>query len=108
MQALLESLKPGHPDEALARAINPGRLPAHIAVIMDGNGRWARRRGQLRVAGHKAGMRPVRTVIETCSQMGIQILTLYAFSIETGSDRAPKSKCCGVCCALTCGWNCPR
>ena len=82
MQALLDSLKPGHPDEALARAINPERLPAHIAVIMDGNGRWARRRGQLRVAGHKAGMRPVRTVIETCSQMGIQTLTLYAFSIE--------------------------
>lgn len=82
MQALLESLKPGHPDEVLARAINPERLPAHIAVIMDGNGRWARRRGQLRVAGHKAGMRPVRTVIETCSQMGIQTLTLYAFSIE--------------------------
>ena len=82
MQALLESLKPGHPDEPLARAINPERLPAHIAVIMDGNGRWARRRGQLRVAGHKAGMRPVRTVIETCSQMGIETLTLYAFSIE--------------------------
>ncbi len=82
MQALLESLKPGHPDEALARAINPERLPAHIAIIMDGNGRWARRRGQLRVAGHKAGMRPVRTVIETCAQMGIQALTLYAFSIE--------------------------
>jgi undecaprenyl diphosphate synthase len=82
MQALLESFKPGHPDEALARAINAERLPAHIAVIMDGNGRWARRRGQLRVAGHKAGMRPVRTVIETCSQMGIQTLTLYAFSIE--------------------------
>jgi len=82
MQALLELLKPGHPDEPLARAINPERLPVHIAVIMDGNGRWARRRGQLRVAGHKAGMRPVRTVIETCSQMGIQTLTLYAFSIE--------------------------
>ena len=82
MQALLELLKPGHPDEPLARAINPERLPVHIAVIMDGNGRWARRRGQLRVAGHKAGMRPVRTVIETCSQMGIRALTLYAFSIE--------------------------
>jgi undecaprenyl diphosphate synthase len=82
LQALLESLKPGHPDEALARALNPDRLPAHIAIIMDGNGRWARRRGQLRVAGHKAGMRPVRTVIETCAQMGLQVLTLYAFSIE--------------------------
>jgi undecaprenyl diphosphate synthase len=82
MQALFESLPAGHPDEALARSLNPERLPAHIAIIMDGNGRWARRRGQLRVAGHKAGMRPVRTVIETCSQMGIQALTLYAFSIE--------------------------
>jgi len=82
MQALFESLPAGHADEPLARALNPARLPAHIAIIMDGNGRWARRRGQLRVAGHKAGMRPVRTVIETCSQMGIQALTLYAFSIE--------------------------
>jgi undecaprenyl diphosphate synthase len=82
MQALLESLKPDHPDSALARAVDPGRLPAHIAIIMDGNGRWARRRGQLRVAGHKAGMRPVRTIIETCAQMGIRVLTLYAFSIE--------------------------
>src|SRR6202030_1756620 len=82
MQALLESLPAGHPDEALARAVEPGRLPAHIAIIMDGNGRWARRRGQLRVAGHKAGMRPVRTIIETCAQMGIRVLTLYAFSIE--------------------------
>jgi undecaprenyl diphosphate synthase len=82
MQALLDSLKPDHPDAALARAVDPERLPAHIAIIMDGNGRWARRRGQLRVAGHKAGMRPVRTIIETCAQMDIRVLTLYAFSIE--------------------------
>jgi undecaprenyl diphosphate synthase len=82
MQALLDSLKPDHPDATLARAVDPVRLPAHIAIIMDGNGRWARRRGQLRVAGHKAGMRPVRTIIETCAQMGIRVLTLYAFSIE--------------------------
>jgi undecaprenyl diphosphate synthase len=82
MQALLETLKPGHEDDALARAIDPERLPAHIAIIMDGNGRWAKRRGQLRVAGHKAGMRPVRTVIEACSQLGLKALTLYAFSVE--------------------------
>ena len=63
MQGLWEALKPGHEDETLARALDPQRLPAHIAIIMDGNGRWAKRRGQLRVAGHKAGMRPVRTVI---------------------------------------------
>ena len=82
MNALLDALRPGEQDEALARAIDPARLPAHIAIIMDGNGRWARRRGQLRVAGHKAGMRPVRMVIEACAQMGIQALTLYAFSVE--------------------------
>ena len=82
MQALLEALKPGQEDDALARALDPLRLPAHIAIIMDGNGRWAKRRGQLRVAGHKAGMRPVRTVIEACAQMGLQALTLYAFSVE--------------------------
>ena len=82
MNALLEAMRPGEQDEELARAIDPARLPAHIAIIMDGNGRWARRRGQLRVAGHKAGMHPVRMVIEACAQMGIQALTLYAFSAE--------------------------
>ncbi len=82
MQALLEALRPGEEDEALILALDPARLPAHIAIIMDGNGRWARRRGHLRVAGHKAGMRPVRVVIETCVQLGLKALTLYAFSTE--------------------------
>ena len=82
INALLEAPGLGREDEALARAIDPQRLPAHIAIIMDGNGRWARRRGHLRVAGHKAGMRSVRTVIEACAQMGIAVLTLYAFSVE--------------------------
>jgi len=82
MQALLEAMRPGDEEEALARAIDPDRLPAHIAIIMDGNGRWAKRRNLPRVAGHKAGMRPVRTVIETCAQMGLKALTLYAFSVE--------------------------
>jgi len=108
MQALLEFLPAGHADEALARALNPERLPAHIAIIMDGNGRWARRRGQLRVAGHKAGMRPVRTVIETCSQMASGRSPSTHFRSRTGSGRAPKSKCYGACCALTCGSNCRR
>jgi undecaprenyl diphosphate synthase len=82
MQALFEAMRPGDEEEALARAIDPERLPAHIAIIMDGNGRWAKRRNLPRVAGHKAGMRPVRTVIETCAQMGLKALTLYAFSVE--------------------------
>ena len=82
MQALFEAMRPGDEEEALARAIDPERLPAHVAIIMDGNGRWAKRRNLPRVAGHKAGMRPVRTVIETCAQMGLKALTLYAFSVE--------------------------
>jgi undecaprenyl diphosphate synthase len=82
MKALFDVLGPNEPDAALARAIDASRLPAHIAVIMDGNGRWARRRGLPRVAGHKAGIQPVRVTVETCAQMGLQALTLYAFSVE--------------------------
>src|SRR5512144_2838887 len=82
MKALLESIKPGEADWDLAAAIDPERLPAHIAIIMDGNGRWARRRNLPRVAGHKAGIAPVRMAVETCAQLGIQVLTLYAFSVE--------------------------
>lgn len=82
MKALLESLGPGDPDLALALAIDPKRLPAHIAVIMDGNGRWANRRMLPRIAGHKAGVEPVRTTVETCARLGIEALTLYAFSVE--------------------------
>jgi undecaprenyl diphosphate synthase len=82
MKDLFEVLKPASKEWTLASAIDPGRLPTHIAIIMDGNGRWARRRNLPRVAGHKAGMDPVRTTIETCSRLGIQALTLYAFSAE--------------------------
>ena len=82
MKALLDLLKPGEADYALARAIDPARLPAHIAVIMDGNGRWANRRSLPRVAGHKAGIQPVRTTVETCARLGLRALTLYAFSVE--------------------------
>jgi undecaprenyl diphosphate synthase len=82
MKALLESLQPGDRDWDIARAIDPGRLPAHIAIIMDGNGRWAGRRHLPRVAGHKAGIGPVRSSVETCARLGIQVLTLYAFSVE--------------------------
>jgi undecaprenyl diphosphate synthase len=82
MQPLFDALVAGDEEDRLARAIDPRRLPAHIAIIMDGNGRWAKRRGRPRVAGHSAGMGPVRVVIETCAQMGLKALTLYAFSVE--------------------------
>lgn len=82
MKALLDSLTPGHRDRVLAAAIDPARVPAHIAIIMDGNGRWANRRGLPRIAGHRAGVAAVRETVETCAQIGVGVLTLYAFSVE--------------------------
>ncbi len=82
MKALLEALQPGEKDWELAQSLDPTRLPAHIAIIMDGNGRWAGQRRLPRVAGHKAGIGPVRQTVETCARLGVKVLTLYAFSIE--------------------------
>jgi len=72
----------GSMDEFLLRQIDPERLPSHIAIIMDGNGRWAARRNQPRVAGHRAGAEAVRATVETAARLGISYLTLYAFSTE--------------------------
>ncbi len=72
----------GHPDEALARQVNFGRLPAHVAIIMDGNGRWAAQRHLPRVEGHRAGIDAVRDTVETAARLGLGVLTLYAFSVE--------------------------
>jgi undecaprenyl diphosphate synthase len=73
------------------RRLDPGRLPKHIAIIMDGNGRWARRRHLPRVAGHRAGVASVRSTVETAARVGISALTLYAFSEENWKKR-PKSE----------------
>ncbi len=62
--------------------IDRERLPHHIAIIMDGNGRWARKRRLPRIAGHRAGIRAVRNAVEACARLGVPYLTLYAFSIE--------------------------
>ena len=72
----------GSVEEFLLRQIDAERLPAHIAIIMDGNGRWAARRNQPRVAGHRAGAEAVRATVETAARLGISHLTLYAFSTE--------------------------
>lgn len=82
MRALIESLKPEDRDRELALSLDPQRLPRHIAIIMDGNGRWAKKRSLPRIAGHKAGVAPVRMTVETCAQLGLEALTLYAFSAE--------------------------
>jgi undecaprenyl diphosphate synthase len=82
LEQLLASFAPGTPDEALARQVNFDRLPSHVAIIMDGNGRWAAQRHLPRVEGHRAGIASVRDVVETSARLGISVLTLYAFSIE--------------------------
>ena len=62
--------------------INDQRLPKHIAIIMDGNGRWAKQKGKLRVFGHENGVRTVRNTVESCVKIGLEYLTLYTFSTE--------------------------
>src|SRR6202042_1246244 len=73
------------------RRLDPGQLPKHIAIIMDGNGRWAKRRHMPRVAGHRAGVTAVRSTVETAASIGISALTLYAFSEENWKKR-PESE----------------
>jgi len=77
-----EIAAPGTPERQQLDRIDRERLPRHIAVIMDGNGRWARARHLPRVEGHRAGIRSVRDAIETSARLGIEVLTLYAFSTE--------------------------
>lgn len=79
---ILAVVTAGSPEDALARQIDFDRLPAHVAVIMDGNGRWAAQRHLPRVEGHRAGIESVRDVVESSARLGIQVLTLYAFSVE--------------------------
>jgi undecaprenyl diphosphate synthase len=67
---------------AAKEEINTSKLPSHIAVIMDGNGRWAKAQGKLRTFGHENGVKAVRDTVEACAELGISYLTLYAFSTE--------------------------
>src|SRR6267143_5616756 len=86
-----DSLRPLDREEArLLDELDPRRLSQHIAVIMDGNGRWAQRRHLPRIAGHRAGVQSARAIIETCAKLHIPALTLYAFSMENW--RRPKAE----------------
>jgi undecaprenyl diphosphate synthase len=73
---------PGTEARAVLDSIDPERVPRHVAIIMDGNGRWARARHLPRVEGHRAGIRAVRETVETGARLGIEAITLYAFSTE--------------------------
>jgi undecaprenyl diphosphate synthase len=75
-------------ESGLLKQLDLTKLPRHVAVIMDGNGRWAQRRHLPRIAGHRYGTKTARTTIETCARLNIEALTLYAFSVENW--RRPK------------------
>jgi len=90
LQELLEVVPSGSEDRALVQAIDFARLPRHVAIIMDGNGRWAKLRHKRRVEGHRAGIASVRDVVETSARLGLEVLTLYAFSVENW--KRPKTE----------------
>ncbi len=75
-------IKPNSDEAELLAAIDTTRLPEHIAIIMDGNGRWAKQRGKPRIFGHKAGSESVRAILDTCARLNVKAVTLYAFSTE--------------------------
>jgi undecaprenyl diphosphate synthase len=78
----------------LLGAIDPERLPQHIAIIMDGNGRWAKQRGKPRIFGHREGSNSVKAIIDTCARLEIKAITLYAFSTENW--KRPKDEISGL------------
>ncbi len=77
-----ELVKPHSAEAEMLAAIDFARLPAHVAIIMDGNGRWAKQRGEQRVFGHRAGVESVRSIVDTSARLGLKAVTLYAFSTE--------------------------
>src|SRR5262245_29288164 len=79
---MIAAVAPGSAEEELVRRIDFERLPKHVAIIMDGNGRWAASRHLPRVEGHRAGIDAVRDTVETSARLGFKVLTLYAFSVE--------------------------
>src|SRR3954454_5500244 len=91
LQDILSVVPAGSPEEALARQVNFERLPNHVAVIMDGNGRWAAQRHLPRVEGHRAGIESVREVVEGSARLGIKVLTLYAFSLVNWKGLATEA-----------------
>jgi undecaprenyl diphosphate synthase len=75
-------VEPGSTEAGLLKLVDKNRMPKHVAVIMDGNGRWAGMRKLPRVAGHRAGIESVRDIVESSARLGLEVLTLYAFSVE--------------------------
>lgn len=80
--SLTNNAQDGQDKKIQAELMDAGQIPRHVAIIMDGNGRWAKRKGNIRSFGHKAGVDSVRDITESCGQIGVKYLTLYTFSTE--------------------------
>ncbi len=89
-----EIIKPNSEEAEMLAAIDPARLPQHIAIIMDGNGRWAKQRGKQRIFGHRAGVGSVRAIVDTSARLNLRAVTLYAFSTENW--KRPKAEVSGL------------
>jgi len=87
-------VKPKSAEAELLAAIDAARLPQHVAIIMDGNGRWAKQRGKPRIFGHRAGAESVRAILDTCARLEIKAVTLYAFSTENW--KRPQTEVSGL------------
>src|SRR5215831_9538950 len=87
-------IKPRTREAEMLAAIDLERLPQHVAVIMDGNGRWAKKQGKPRIFGHREGAKSVKAIIDTCARLQIKAITLYAFSTENW--KRPKSEVSGL------------
>ena len=87
-------------DMSMKDKIIKDKLPKHVAVIMDGNGRWAKQKGNMRLFGHQNGVKAVREVTEAAAELGIEYLTLYAFSTENWNR--PKAEVEGLHCCCWC------
>jgi undecaprenyl diphosphate synthase len=87
-------IKAGSKDAQLFAEVDLKKLPRHVAFIMDGNGRWAKLRGKPRISGHKEGAESVRSIIDTCARLGLEAVTLYAFSTENW--KRPKQEVSGL------------
>ena len=87
-------IRPGSKEAKLLATIDASRLPQHVAVIMDGNGRWAKLRGKPRISGHREGADSVKAIIDTCARLQIKAITLYAFSTENW--KRPKAEVSGL------------
>jgi undecaprenyl diphosphate synthase len=89
----LEAIKARNPNacpERILPDVHPGRIPRHIAIIMDGNGRWAKARSMPREFGHQRGAKAVRAVVEECGDIGVEVVTLYSFSLENWKRPKPE------------------